>query len=702
MSATSEITKTIRRYNMLIDGDFVSGKTMRPVLNPATEEAISEVPSDTGELVDAAVLAAKKGSREVLRRRDFLKTVGMATAAFSARNSLAAEIAGKAGANLHFVSDWMEIQLSPVAPQFISLRIDGLGKGELGAKIVDSTSAAGNFLASSFRSGGMLRVEYRYATAGTNAPAAWTFEFTTQRIILTSRWSADAEAVPIVFRFNLSQVPSTVLGLLRKDKLLAAPALMHFPCQGAMRLTTNMSDIGLTYKSTYHQPNALLSLPCATSKDKLVTYTLEITAIYPEVAGISGDTRFDAFRRNWLNALQLNPAYPALANNTASDTCAFCYYEFADIAALTPPLAEGLTALDIVQQTLNRALAGGTAYGLPPRPWTTGHSPFSDTFPSLLIAAGDCVRGGQSEAWLAANYDGIKEWAETMLATDTNGDGLIKYSISGNSGIWVDGTPKFRPSNWWDTIGFGYEDAYANALAYRALQDMAVMAKRMRKSADVTRYLAAAEKIRAIYYKHFYDPDTGVLGGWRSADGQLHDYYFLWVNGIAIHYGLITKSQAEAIMSRLMTKMREVGYTNFRLGLPGNLVTVALKDCVDKRGAGRFGCGIRPDNSDGFQNYENGGATGAFAFFTLAALYDLGLKAEADKILFPMLEEYGVGGFERRSTNGRSNDWRRWDGTPMGYEGLLVDDYYALLAVPLRQSETRWQSGFRPQSTQAL
>lgn len=28
---------------------------------------------------------------------------------------------------------------------------------------------------------------------------------------------------------------------------------------------------------------------------------------------------------------------------------------------------------------------------------------------------------------------------ESLLATDTNGNGLIKYSVSGNSGIWRDG-----------------------------------------------------------------------------------------------------------------------------------------------------------------------------------------------------------------------------------------------------------------------
>jgi hypothetical protein len=28
-----------------------------------------------------------------------------------------------------------------------------------------------------------------------------------------------------------------------------------------------------------------------------------------------------------------------------------------------------------------------------------------------------------------------------------------------------------------------------------------------------------------------------------------------------------------------------------------------------------------------------------------------------------------------------SYDWKTWDGTPWGYEGLLVDNYQALLAV---------------------
>jgi hypothetical protein len=635
----------------------------------------------------------------MLRRRDFLMTAAAATAgALLCHRRLDAQTAGKEENQFHFASASMELQLSPADPRFISLNVDGLSQGRRGSNIIGNTPPTGGYSALRTDASGVQRVEYRSAVAG-GSPPAWTFAFSENRITLTSQWSPSAAPQPLEFSFDLTQVHSTVLGLFREDKLMALPVLMHFPGQGSIRLMADTLGLGLTYQSDRSKQTAALTLPAANAEHPRILYTLEVTALYPRVPGIAGDPRFDAFRRNWLDALQLDPSYPALANNTTSDTCAFCYYEFADIAALTPPLAEGLTALDVVRHTLDRMLAGGTAYGLPLRPWTEDHSPFSDTFPAMLIAAANVVREGRSDAWLAANYTGIRDWAELMLATDTDGDGLMKYSISGNSGIWVSGTPKFRPSNWWDTIGFGHEDAYANALAYRALRNMTMMADKAGKTADGERYRAAAEKLRRAYYQRFYDPATGVLAGWRSADGQLHDYYFLFVNGIAIHYGLVPKPEANAIVDRLLAKMKEVGYNNFHLGLPGNLITVALKDCVDNRGQGRFGCGVRPDNSDGFQNYENGGATGAFAFFTLAALYDLGRREEADRILFAMLDEYGRCGFSERDANGMSNDWRRWDGTPKGYEGLLTDDYYALLAVPLRQSETRWSEGFRTETT---
>ena len=140
----------------------------------------------------------------------------------------------------------------------------------------------------------------------------------------------------------------------------------------------------------------------------------------------------------------------------------------------------------------------------------------------------------------------------------------------------------------------------------------------------------------------FYNPATGVLAGWRSADGKLHDYYFLFVNGVAIVYGLVPPDKANRIMDRLLAKMKEVGYTHFEYGLPGNLVPVRREDYAHHILSS--GGGVKEDGSDGFQIYQNGGATASFAYFTLQALYQLGRREEADAILFPLLAGFEKGG----------------------------------------------------------
>ena len=40
-----------------------------------------------------------------------------------------------------------------------------------------------------------------------------------------------------------------------------------------------------------------------------------------------------------------------------------------------------------------------------------------------------------------------------------------------------------------------------------------------------------------------------------------------------------------------------------------------------------------------------------------------------------------TGNSKGRNAKGQSNDWHKWDGTAMGYEGFLVDGYLTLLAA---------------------
>jgi len=90
---------------------------------------------------------------------------------------------------------------------------------------------------------------------------------------------------------------------------------------------------------------------------------------------------------------------------------------------------------------------------------------------------------------------------------------------------------------------------------------------------------------------------------------------------------------------------------------------------------------MKADGSDGFQIYENGGPTAAFAYYTIEALYKLDRIQDGDRIMFPMLKSYKAGAFEGRGPNGRTNDWKMWDGTPKGYEGFLADCFMTFGAV---------------------
>jgi hypothetical protein len=112
-------------------------------------------------------------------------------------------------------------------------------------------------------------------------------------------------------------------------------------------------------------------------------------------------------------------------------------------------------------------------------------------------------------------------------------------------------------------------------------------------------------------------------------------------------------------------------------------VPVARKDYAHKDP--RYGGGVREDNADGFQVYENGGATASFSYFTIAAFDRVGQHPRADQILLPVLDAFEKREFEGAGENHLTNDWRKWDGTAEGYEGFLVDNYYVLLAAAQRE-----------------
>lgn len=228
---------------------------------------------------------------------------------------------------------------------------------------------------------------------------------------------------------------------------------------------------------------------------------------------------------------------------------------------------------------------------------------------------------------------------------------------------------------WRDNIGFGHEDAYANALAYRACTMLAHVSDHIGRTARADFFHTRARKLHSVYYQTFINPRTGLLAGWKSTDGELHDYPFLFVNSVAVCFGLLDAGEARAVMKQLLKKIKVAGYSNLRLGLPGNLIPVPVEDYF--RSPRRYGGG----GARGFQIYENGGATACFSYFTVEALFRTVLTVEARNILYPMLESFKEGSFSGKGADGMTRDWKTWSGKCYGYEGFLVDGYLALLAV---------------------
>lgn len=577
-----------------------------------------------------------------------------------------------------FHSQYLAVGWSRNAPAFSVFAVDSLGQGKLEQNpvLAETTAVPG------------LEFDGR-STYKLDGQPVWRVQCREKTLTLRSDYHDGVQAPPFVLTFNQKANHATLLGLMKPgERQMSLPCVLHLPDMGSLRITGSGK---LDYDARrYVQPAFVrVAFPPATAKQPHVEYRLEVTAIYPRLPGIEKDPRYDVFRRDYLNIFQVNPRVQMLANNASSDPVAFTVFEYSDVALHAPPLAPGLTCLDLVRMTLDQYLAGAKGYGqvgyactpvdadlIPWKtPWTS-----LDSLPSLLISACNYINGARDWKWARANYDRLAAWGREMMAADKDGNGLIEYPGTGNYGDRP--VADRRPSNWWDTINFGHEDAFANALAYRACRMFAELARELKHPEDAQFFAEKANKLRAAYAQTFLDPATGVLAGWKSADGQLHDYWFTFVQGAAITYGLLDDKTANSVMDRLLAKMQAVGYTNFSLGLPGNLVPVKKGDYANHDTPPQVhGVPRLEDGSDGFQYYENGGATGCWSYYTIKALCQLGRMQDARRIFHPMLAGYGRGEFQGFGENGMSRDWRDWRGGCHGYEGLLVDNYYTLLAV---------------------
>jgi hypothetical protein len=613
------------------------------------------------------------------------------------------EIAERNG-EIEFRSRWLRIALSKSEPRINAICWDSLGEGKVtenflkavpdgGARLIQKSLFPDTCVsASSPRPSPPTKLVLpkeereknvvRYSQAlpdGTIALLEIGVEPKSFAISVTTT-ASEAKAVrePFALRFAFDPSKTPVAPLANPDAASSAPlpCLLHAADHGtllvsaagptclrakpAVRALTEW-DALFQSRVSGRESDGLFVQPAGTNQLQL-EFSVETVVPLPQL--IASEPRLASLARSWLNPFQFRPEVGILANNILSDNAPLCLFTFTDPAIFTPTLPGNIRAIHLARESLERYFAGANGYGI-------GREDIqADVYPSLLISAWDVIRvTGDLERlnrWLPA----LEKIAARIEAQDRNCNGLPESTRSGRLGDLP------RPTgNWWDVINFGHEDAYVCALDYRAFRELADLERLAGRSEQAGRFEKRAERIRDAYVATFLNPSTGVLAGWKDSEGSLHDYWFVFVNALAITYGLVPEPLANSIVDRIEAKLKEVGYTRFELGLPGNLVPIRKADFIP----GAPGAPHKEDGSDSFGIYQNGGATACYAYFYIQALYQLGRRAEAERILWPMMETYARGGFQNGI--GHGGEWRQWDGKASGYEGFLADAYYAQMAL---------------------
>jgi hypothetical protein len=545
--------------------------------------------------------------------------------------------------------------------------------------------------------------------------------------LILSFFALDAAPVPagtlrLLFPFDPKATSTTVIpGGWLDDGTFRLPAVLNAPDFGPMLLeaTGEPEFKGFLEGSRAAKTVDLtLDLP-ALAPGAPLTLILK-PLLLPPPPGLDDPASrllWPAARRGWLNAIQpcarwgeqdkpFSAPPGVLGNNVISDPASVSVWFYADQAWFMPYVTARISVMPLVRRTIDywldqrmRRDAAGRLTGEITGYWDYGD--FLDANASPLIAAWDYVESTSDFDWLARRVERLELVADFLAGRDVDGDGLVEATQSGDRGALVQPN---RSCAWWDALNCGHKDGYTNALIYRAWRSFADLERKLGRGDRAARYSGLADRLKAVYAKTLYNPQTGWLAWWKSRDGEFHDYASPTLNGMAIEYGLVEPALARDILDRLWRKMSEAGFTRIDLGVPPMLVPVRRSDYLQPDA---IGIPAREDGTDTFGRYMNGGITAGHVLHFLMAHYvlgDPGLARRADRVLTAMLARQRRGEFQNgvRDATGEGIDWTTWDGRPSGYEGYLADSFRFLQAIVLRDPALR-AAFYRPlASSQSL
>ena len=476
------------------------------------------------------------------------------------------------------------------------------------------------------------------------------------------------------------KTPSCTLGSLTfsgEAGLMGPEAIWHFPRYGSVHLTstgdslwrsdsvrsldTNTLELKLGERATGFGDYVLL----AGEHTSTVTFAVGDVA-KPPVKADTPAVVAKMIDRHWVSAFAFRADTATYSNNGASTHATVSLDDISATAKYSPELLPGVHPMTLVGHSLARWLDMGPAYG----GGRTSHGDhlLEDAYlivgSNTMLGLGRFLMWDQSDEWFRQYRKQLVRATEEMLARDLDGDGLIESPLR----LGISGEHQWS-TTFCDCISFGWKCAWSNAALFDAWSELGPALHARGETVLAQRISEARTALQASYLPTFFNEDSGLIGGWRSKDGMLHDYAFGLVQGLACKTDLIPVAKAREIMSRLLDVWKEVGVPDLRNGLPVNAWRIPEYDI----GGANFGTPMGV--------YMQGAMTHHSARHVVDALKRTGLQKESHFVLEALAEtiadDSSLGGI------GSGADWRMWDGTPSGYEGQLSESF-SIMSTALR------------------
>lgn len=475
------------------------------------------------------------------------------------------------------------------------------------------------------------------------------------------------------------------------------PLIIHFPDFGRVEISSMSSDIycveelqmskdffgielgGKNFSYNHNRIHALhfgssyLTFKSKKPLDKADLTFKVLDECYPAFKDES-DERFNGLKRNWMNAFAMNRELYDMGDNIYfHGTGHLAIHMKSDLLEIMNDDNEQFKIIrhvfeKQVERTFKKSQAhdGEVSVCYFGKDKENGFACSVDSTPGAIISLTGIAKWNMPLAKKLLPY-AIKA-ADYLMSRDVDGDGIFESPYPGD--YMFQPTEFGQQTNWWDNFAFGHKDIYFNYLCHRAIRSLSELLCSLNRENEAKKYIKQLEKFDNNFFDTFYNKETGLMAGWISKDGNVHDYGFTFAVSMGINEGLIPEDKGREMLKRLLEIMKKQGYGDLRFGIPGNVMPVAQKDTI-----------YWPCMSD-WGRYENGGLNGMNGYHFLASMYKVGMTKEADKLLFRIMDTY-----EKEMTHSglmpgycQSVDWRTKEGVRCGYN-YLSDNYYFLLSV---------------------